>query len=144
MPNYNQLIINSKTCSIVLTVPTATILQSIPLLTVNKFDFTDKQEGEIIHAIGQPYGIGNQSNGGSADGKFTLQMGELNALLALCGFSSATQIQGAQLSVAAFQGGFLRTYNAVNVNTESSAIDAKGKETLSTLDWMGLLSLSLG
>src|ERR1700748_3973816 len=105
MGQYQQLIINSATCSIVLSVPTAKGQLVFPLLTVETFDFNDKSSGELIYAIGQADPIGNQSNENAYDLKITLQLGEMSALLALCGFTSAIQIRGAQIAVAALLGG---------------------------------------
>jgi len=138
MGNYNQLVINSATCSIFITIPTATGMIAQPLLTVTSFDFNDTSSGELIYAIGQANPIGNQSNENKYDGKITLQMGEINALLALCGFNSAIQIRGAQLAVAALTGGFAKSYQFVNCNSDTSSIKAKDKETLTTLDWMAI------
>jgi len=74
MGNYNQLVINSATCSIFITIPTATGMIAQPLLTVTSFDFNDTSSGELIYAIGQANPIGNQSNENKYDGKITLQM----------------------------------------------------------------------
>lgn len=139
MANLNQLVINSATCSIMITIPIATgVLLPLPLLTVQTFDFNDTSSGELIYAIGQADPIGNQSNENKYDGKITLQLGEINALLAVCGFSSSIQIRGAQLAVAALTGGFQKSYQFVNCNSDSSSIKAKDKETLVTLDWLAI------
>lgn len=139
--NLNQLIINSATCSIWITIPTATGNLQFQLLTVQTFDFNDTASGELIYAIGQRDPIGNQSNENKYDGKITMQMGEINAILQICGFSSSIQINGAQISVAALQGGFAKSYQACNCNSDSSSVKAKDKETLTSLDW---LAISLG
>lgn len=138
--NLNQLIISSQTCSIVLTVPTANspVPLSFPLQTVQTFDFNDATEGELIYAIGQQNPIGNKSNANKYDGKITLQLGEVNAILAICGFLSAIEIQNAQLSVAALTGGFVKAYQSVNFTTDTSSIKAKDKETLTTIDWLSI------
>lgn len=138
MPNLNELIISSQTCSIVLTVPTAGPTLTFPLLTVASIDFNDKSEGELIYAVGQEDPIGNKSNANSYDGKISLQMGEVNALLALCGFNSSIRIRGAQLSIAALTGGFVKAYTSVNINTDSSSVKNKDKETLTSLDFMAI------
>lgn len=137
-PNLNQLIINSATCSIIIIIPTAVSPLTFPLLTVQTFDFNDAASGELIYAIGQRDPIGNQSNENKYDGKITLQLGEMNAILQLCGFSSAIQISGATIAVAALIGGFKKAYLSVNCNSDSSSIKAKDKETLVTLDWMAI------
>lgn len=137
-PNLNQLIINSATCSIVLTIPTAAGRLTFPLQTVQSFDFNDGASGELIYAIGQRDPIGNQSNENKYDGKITLQWGEISAILALCGFSSAIQINNAQIAIAALTGGFVKAYQSVNCNSDSSSVKAKDKETLTTLDWLAI------
>lgn len=136
--NLNQLIINSATCSIILLVPTALGVLTFPLLTVQSFDFNDSASGELIYAIGQRDPIGNQSNENKYDGKITIQLGEINAILLLCGFSSSIQIAGATIAVAGLTGGFKKTYKSVNCNSDSSSIKAKDKETLVNLDWLAM------
>lgn len=139
-PNLNQLIINSATCSIYIIIPTALrpTGQPFPLLTVQTFDFNDSASGELIYAIGQRDPIGNQSNENKYEGKITIQLGEINAILQLCGFSSSIQIANATISVAALTGGFAKSYVSVNCNSDSSSIKAKDKETLVSLDWMAI------
>jgi hypothetical protein len=138
MGQYQQLIINSATCSIVLTVPTALGQITFPLQTVETFDFNDKSSGELIYAIGQADPIGNQSNENAYDLKITLQLGEISVLLQVCGFTSAIQIRGAQIAVAALLGGFAKSYQFCNCNSDSSSIKAKDKQTLVSTDWMAI------
>jgi hypothetical protein len=138
MPNLNQLIINSATCSIAITIPTAFGTKSFPLLTVQSFDFNATASGELIYAIGTREPIGNQSNENKYDGKITIQLGEINAILGICGLSSAIQIQNAQISVAALTGGFVRVYSSANCNSDTTGIRAKDKETLTSLDWLAI------
>lgn len=137
-PNLNQLIINSATCSIWITIPTLQGLLPFQLLTVQNFDFNDTASGELIYAIGYRDPIGNQSNENKYDGKLSMQLGELNAILLICGFSSSIQINGAQLAVAALTGGFQKSYQSVNINSDSSSIKAKDKETLVSLDFLAI------
>lgn len=141
MANLNQLVINPALCSIWITIPTAGSQVAVQLLTVQTMDFNDASEGELIYAIGQADPIGNQSNVNKYDLKMTLQLGEINALLAVCGFSSSIQIRGAQIAIAALTGGFSKSYQAVNCNTDTSSIKAKDKETMTSLDF---LSIGLG
>lgn len=137
-PNLNQLIINSATCSIWITIPTATGPIPFQLLTVQNFDFNDTSSGELIYGIGYRDPIGNQSNENKYDGKISLQLGELNAILQICGFSSSIQINGAQLAIAALIGGFQKSYQSVNINSDSSSVKAKDKESLVSLDWLAI------
>ena len=137
-PNLNQLIINSSTCSIWITIPTLQGLLPFQLLTVQNFDFNDTASGEAIYAIGYRDPIGNQSNENKYDGKISMQLGELNAILQICGFSSSIQINGAQLAIAALTGGFQKSYQSVNINSDSSSVKAKDKETLVSLDWLAI------
>lgn len=141
MANLNQLIINPAQCSIWITIPTALTPVAVQLLTVQTIDFNDQREGELIYGIGQSDPIGNQSNVNKYDLKMTLQLGELNALLAVCGFSSAINITGAQIAIAALTGGFTKSYQSVNCNTDTSSIKAKDKETMVSIDF---LSIGLG
>lgn len=136
MPNLNELIINSATCSIMITIPTAAGDISFPLKTVANFDFNDASSGELIYAIGSRRAIGNQSNEDKFDGKISLQLGEINAILQICGFQSSIEINGASIAVAALTGGFAKSYSNVNCNSDSSAIKAKDKETLVNIDWL--------
>lgn len=140
MPNLNQLIINSATCSIWISIPTAAnpTGQSFQLLTVETFDFNDEASGELIYSIGQRDPIGNQSNENSYKGKISLQLGELNAILQTCGLASSIQINGAQISVASLTGGFRKSYQSANCNSDSSSIKAKDKQTLVNLDWLAI------
>lgn len=140
-PNLNQLIINSATCSIWITIPTLQGLLPFQLLTVQNFDFNDTASGELIYAIGNRDPIGNQSNENKYDGKLTIQLGEINAILLICGFTSSIQINNAQIAVAALTGGFQKSYQSININSDSSSIKAKDKETLVSLDF---LSIGLG
>jgi hypothetical protein len=142
MPNLNQLIISSQTCSIILSGQTAGgIPFDYPLMTVTSFDFNDATEGELLYAIGSQDPIGNKQNANKYDGKITLQLGETFALLAAAGYTSLIQLSNCQLSVAALTGGFVKSYLGVNCNSDSSTIKAKDKETLVSTDW---LALSLG
>ncbi len=134
--NLNDLIINSATCSIMITIPTAIGDKTLPLLTVQNFDFNDASSGELIYAIGSRRPIGNQSNEDKFDLKITLQLGEINAILQICGFQSAIEINGASIAVAALTGGFAKSYTNVNCNSDSSSIKAKDKETLVNTDWL--------
>lgn len=141
MANLNQLIISSQTCSIVLTVPTALNSNpgvSFPLLTVDDITFDDASEGELIYGIGQEDPIGNKSNVNSYKGRITMQLGEVNALLAIAGFNSSIRIRNAQLSIAALTGGFVKSYTGININTDSSSIKAKDKQTLVGLDFLSI------
>lgn len=139
MPNLNQLIISSQTCSIVLTVPVAVgPPKTFPLQTVQTIDFNDTAEGELIYSIGNVNPIGNKSNANKYDGKISLQLGEINAILAICGFSSSIQIQNAQLAIAALTGGFVKSYKSININSDSSSIKAKDKETMTSLDFLSI------
>lgn len=140
-PNLNQLIINSATCSIWITIPTLQGLLPFQLLTVQNFDFNDTASGELIYAIGNRDPIGNQSNENKYDGKLTIQLGEINAILLICGFTTSIQINNAQIAVAALTGGFQKSYQSININSDSSSIKAKDKETLVSLDF---LSIGLG
>lgn len=136
MPNLNQLIINSATCSIMITIPTAFGNRTFPLLTVANFDFNDSSSGELIYAIGSRRAIGNQSNEDKFDGKISMQLGEINAILLICGLQSSIQINGASIAVASLTGAFVKSYQDVNCNTDSSSIKAKDKETLVGIDWL--------
>jgi hypothetical protein len=141
MANLNQLIINPALCSIYITSPTAGSPVAVQLFTVDSFDFDDTADTEGIYGIGQADPIGIQSNINKYSIKMTLQLGELNAYLAVCGFSSAIQIRGAQTSVSALTGGFSKSYQYCNCSTDTSSIKVKDKDTKVSIDF---LSIGLG
>lgn len=138
MANLNGLIINSKDYKIVIIIPTAQGSLTFPLLTVNGLDWNDASENEEIYAMGSEEPIGNKSNANSYKGKITLQVGELNAILALSGFNSAIRVRGATLGITAITGGYAKVYKNVNFNTDNSSSKAKDKESLVSIDWSSI------
>lgn len=135
MSNLNQLIITAATYKVILVVPTATGSLSFPLKTAASLDWNDTSEGEHIYAMGEEDPIGNKSNANKYAGKLVLQVGELNAILSLCGFNSAIRIRNATLAITALQGGFAKVYKSLNINSDNSSSKAKDKESLTSLDW---------
>lgn len=135
MPNLNQLIITSADYKIMLIVLTASGSRSFPLLTVDSIDWEDASENEDIYAVGTEDPIGNKSNANKYSGKITLEIGESNALLSVCGFNSAIRIRNATLAITAIVGAYSKVYNAVNINRDASSTKAKDKSSMTSWDF---------
>jgi len=133
--NLNQLIITSADYKIILIVPTATGSKTFPLLTVDSIDWEDASENEDIYAVGSEDPIGNKSNANKYSGKISLEVGESNALLQICGFNSAIRIRNATLAITAIVGGYAKVYNAVNINRDASGTKAKDKSSMTAWDF---------
>ena len=137
MPNYNDLIYTSADFKIVLSITGG---GAYSLLTVEELSQNISKEEELIYAVSQQNAIGNKQNAKKITGKLAMQLGEMNAILLLEGLPDATEITNATIAVAAIVGGFQRTYQNVNINTESFNIKAKDKQTVVSTDWNCLVN----
>lgn len=132
MPNLNSLILTSADYKVMLVVPG---IAAIPIITADAISWSNAREEETIYAIGEENPIGAKRNANKYSGKFSLQVGEMSAILQLAGLVDMTQIAGATLAITALQGGFSRTYSGMNINTEAVDIKAKDKQSMVSLDW---------
>lgn len=130
--NLNQLILTAADYKVLLNIPGK---GAFPLLTLDSISSTIAKEQETIYAIGEENPIGEKSNAKKYSGKLSIQVGEISAVLMLCGFIESTQITGATLAITAIQGGFSRVYSGMNINTENIDIKAKDKQSMASLDW---------
>lgn len=135
MPNYNQLIYTAADYKIVLAITGG---GAYPLLTATVADSNISKEEELIYAISNQNAIGNKQNAKKITGKLSMQVGELNAILQLEGLPDATEIVNATIAVVALVGGFQRTFQNVNINTEGINIKAKDKQTEAAMDFTAL------
>ena len=132
MPNLNTIILTAADYKIMLVIPGG---GSFPIITADSLSWNNEREEETIYAIGEENPIGAKRNATKYDGKISLQVGEMNAIMQSAGLVEMTQIANATLSVTAVQGGFARTWSGLNVNTESADIKAKDKQTMVAVDW---------
>lgn len=135
MPNLNQLIITAADYKVILNVPGAS---AFPLKTCDSFSWTIAREEETVYSIGEEEPIGQKRNAAKYSGKLSMQLGEIAAILALCGFVESTAIANATFAITAIQGGFSRVYSGFYINTENVDIKAKDKQTIVSLDWNAL------
>lgn len=135
MPNLNKLILTAADFKVLLNIPGK---GAFPLLTAESISQNIARESETIYAIGEEDPIGEKRNANKYSGKFTIQVGEMSAILMLCGLIESTQITGATLAITAIQGGFARVYSGMNINTESIDIKAKDKQSMVNLDWAAI------
>lgn len=138
MPNLNKIIITAADYKVLLIIPTLTGSKTFPVATAETVEWTDARENEDIYAIGEEDPIGNKSNGNNYKGKFTIQNGEMNVILQICGFVTGIQITGATLAISALVGGFSKVYSGMNINTQNVSIKAKDKQSMADCDWSAL------
>ena len=136
MPNLNQLVLTASDYKVLIIIPTGlgTSL-TFPMLTADMIEWTNASENEDIYAIGIEDPVGNKSNANKYSGKFSLQNGELSAMLQLCGMKTAIQIRNATLAITAIIGGYSKVYSGLNVNSEGNSVKAKDKQSIVSLDW---------
>lgn len=132
MPNLNQLILTGGNYKVILIISGG---GTYPILTAETIDWDDSSEGETIYAIGNEDPIGEKSNNNKYSGKFSMQTGELNAILLLEGMASAMRIRNATIAVTAVVGGFSKVWSGVNINKASGGVKRKDKETLTSMDY---------
>lgn len=135
MPNLNQLILTAADYKVLLNIPGK---GAFPLLTLETIDQDIAREQETIYAIGEEKPIAEKTNAVKYAGKLTIQVGEISAILQLCGFIESTMIKGATLAITAIQGGFSRVYSGLNINTEGISVKAKDKQSMANLTWAAL------
>lgn len=135
MPNRNQLILTGANYKVMLIISGG---GSYPILTADSIDWDDSSEGETIYAIGEEDPIGEKSNNNGYSGKFSLQNGELNAILQLEGIPSATRIRNATIAITSVVGGLSKVWSGVNINKHASSVKRKDKETIANLDFKAL------
>jgi hypothetical protein len=109
--------------------------KTLPLLTVETFDYDVKKEDEVIYAIGDTEPIGIKTNSTDYSGKFSVQAGELQAFLLANGFSNATELDGGVLGISSFDGLFGRFFMNLSITSEGFSVKAKDKQSLVNLDW---------
>jgi hypothetical protein len=132
MANLNSLILTAADYKVMLVIPNA---GSYPILTADSINWSNAREEETIYAIGEEEPIGAKRNAAKYSGKFSIQVGEMSAILQSAGLLEMTQIAGATLAITAVQGSFARTYAGMNINTESVDVKAKDKQSMVSLDW---------
>lgn len=132
MPNLNALILTAADYKVMLVIPGA---GSFPIITADSINWSNAREEETIYAIGEEEPIAAKRNAVKYSGKFSIQVGEMSAILQSAGLVESTQIAGATLAITAVQGGFNRTYSGMNINTESVDVKAKDKQSMVSLDW---------
>jgi hypothetical protein len=138
MANLNKLVITAADYKVILIVPTANGSVTFTVLTLANIGWDIKRDSELIYAVGDTGAIANKSNGVAYTGKLNMQAGEMGAILALCGFTETTEIQGATLGITSLTGGISRTFDGLNFNSENLDIKAKDKESLISTDWTAL------
>jgi len=131
MPNLDALILTAADYKVLMIVNGKTF----PLQTLDTIGQNTAREQETVYAIGTEQPIAEKRNGVKYAGKLTIQVGEIAAILQLCGLQESTQISGATLAITAVRGGFSRVYSGMNINTEDIDIKAKDKQTTANLDW---------
>jgi hypothetical protein len=132
MANLNSLILTAADFKVMLVVPNA---GTFPIITADSINWQIAREEETIYAIGEEDPIGNKRNAVKYSGKFSIQVGEMSAILQSAGLVEMTQIAGATLAITAVQGGFSKTFSGMNINTESVDVKAKDKQSMASLDW---------
>lgn len=138
MPNYNQLILTAAEYTFFLNIPGG---GTYKLLTLDNIDITVSAEEELIYAVGEEDAIGNKQNARKVTGKMSIQIGEIDSILNIEGFTDAVRILGATLACTAIRGGIARTLKQLNINTETWSIKRRDKESLSSLDFTALTVL---
>jgi len=128
----NGLVIPAQSYNMVLVMPSG---NPYPILTAETLDFDATAQGETIHAIGQQTPIAVKSNATSYKGKLGLQTGEWNAILLLEGFTDATQVQGATISISAIGYVFVRTFKGAVFLSDTVSVRRGNKETLTNIDF---------
>lgn len=132
MPNLNSLVLTAADYKVMLVIPGT---GSFRILTGDTLSWTVAREEETIYAIGEENPVANKRNATKYSGKFSLQVGEMSAILQSAGLVEMTQIAGATLALTAVQGGFNRTFSGMNINTETVDVKAKDKQSMCSLDW---------
>jgi hypothetical protein len=131
--DLNTLVLTAADYNTVISIPTSIGKVRYLLLTSSELTYDVAVEGEYSYAIGSNEPYANKTNAKSYKINWTMQAGELNAILQLCGFRSAVDIQGATVTIAALVGAFVMTFKNVNILGDSGSITAKGKETMRKL-----------
>lgn len=138
MPNYNQLILTAAEYTFFLNISGG---GTYKLLTLDNIDITVSAEEELIYAVGEEDAVGNKQNARKVTGKMSIQIGEIDSILNIEGFTDAVRILGATLACTGIRGGIARTLKQLNINSETWAIKRRDKESLSSLDFTALTVL---
>lgn len=139
MPNYNDLIFTAADYTFWLQISGG---GNYKLKTLDSVDLNVSVEEELIYAVSEVNAIGNKKNAKKVTGKFSMQAGEILSMLALEGLGDATDITDAILAMVPIRGGFTRTLTNLNVNTESTQIKRRDKESLTSMDFTALAMLA--
>ena len=108
---------------------------TVPLNTVESFDYSRKEEAEVFHAIGNKEPIGIKKNTATYDGKLSIQAGELDLFLTGLGLLFASQIEGATIAII---GGatLIKVFKNVALFTHEGAVKVKDKQSLINISFM--------
>jgi hypothetical protein len=109
--------------------------KTLPLLTVETFDYDIKKEDEVIYAIGDEEPIGIKTTASSYEGKFSVQAGELASFLVANGFTNVTELTGGVIGISTFDGLFGRFFMNISLTSEGFSLKAKDKQSLVNIDW---------
>lgn len=132
MPNLNGLIIGAEEFDCALLIAGG---GKYPIETLESLSWQETSEGETIYAIGSEDPIGEKSNANKYGGKFSLQLGEMFAILSLEGLVSGIRIRNAVIAITAPTAGFNKTFKGTNINTANVDIKRKDKESLVNCDF---------
>jgi len=135
MPDYNQLILTGADYKFTLAINGGGVY---PLRTVDSVSMDIKAEEELIYATGEQDPIGNKQNANSYGGKITMQAGELNPILLIEGLKKAIDIKGATFAATAIRGGLNWIFKGVNINSQTTSVKRKDKETLSDMNFTSI------
>jgi hypothetical protein len=137
--NLNRLIYTSSDYKLALSCNGVTV----PLSTLESFDYGAKKETEYIHVIGDDEPVGLKTNTSTYPGKLSLQAGELELLLKALGFMYATQITNATVSIVSFDGNVSKILKSVVFDSHDGSVKAKDKHSLITLNFNSLSTVGM-
>jgi hypothetical protein len=116
---------------------------TVPIATLESFDYAAKKESEYVHVIGSDEPVALKTNTSTYPGKLTLQAGELEILLKALGFMYATQITNATISIVSFDGNVSKILKSVVFDSHDGSVKAKDKHSLITINFNSLSTVGM-
>jgi hypothetical protein len=108
---------------------------TVPIQTLESFDYSSKSESEYIHVVGDKEPRGLKTNASTYPGKLTLQAGELGLILKAMGYIVATQITDATISIVSFDGNISFIFKSCVFTAHDGSVKAKDKHSLITINF---------
>lgn len=116
---------------------------SFPIITGDSISYKISKDVEEIFVIGQADAAGIQTKGRKVDGTLVMQAGEINTYLTAGGYSDATRIENATISIVGVKTEnplpYGRVLNKVTIMEESFDLKAADSNSKITMPFKALI-----